>query len=249
MVRRTPKILAAALALSLGFVSQAQAFTIGTLGVDPNVGNPAIWDSVPTVGITSADLNQSFAMNWLLPATQGPTKDLKASGIFTVTLFSSSELRLEITLANETDTSYQAALMSLGLATTPDATGSFVSTGTVFDGVEDGNGAQQTFPGGFKGIDVCAFGGNGCAGSSINDGLQSGSSDTFVLSFAGSFGDLPAITLADFAVKFQTSSGSYELPGTSPEPEPGGSVPESGTLGLLGLALMGAAFAGRRRRH
>lgn len=249
MVRTTLKAAAAALALSLGLISQAQAFTIGTLDVDPAVGNPQIWTSVPTVGITTADVNQSFSMEWLLPSTEGPTKDLKASGIFTVTLFNATELRLAIALENETDSSYQAALMSLGLATTPDATGSIFSAGSIFDGVEDGSGPQQTFPGGFKGIDVCAFGANGCSGGSINQGLQSGSSDTFSLSFAGNFGDVPAITLADFAVKFQTSAGSYEFPGTPPGPEPGGSVPESGTLGLLGLALMGAAYAGRRRRR
>ena len=88
--------------------------------------------------------------------------------------------------------------------------------------------SKAGFPGGFKNIDVCVFGGKTCNGGDIKEGLQSGGNfDSFTLNLFGNFGEDPRVTLSAFPLKFQTAAGSYEAAG----------VPEPITVVGSGLAL------------
>jgi PEP-CTERM motif len=111
---------------------------------------------------------------------------------------------------------------------------------------------QHEALGGFKQIDVCVFAANNCSGGTINDGIQSrGHLDTFTVDIKGVFGATPKVTLSTFAVKFQTQTGSFEFPGGSTTGGGGGggpSVPEPGSLVLLGAALLLLTYARVRSR-
>jgi hypothetical protein len=242
----------AALAATLTMAPAASAFTFGSFTPDnAPVGNPPIFASLPTVGITAGDVTHSFTVNWLLPGNLGPGTNLSASATFEVLAFSSDALDLEISIENTTTASFQAAILALGFSTDPDTTGSYLVTGTVFEGIEPGNGPNQTFPGGFKFIDACLFAANNCSGGNVNNGLQSGnSSDTFQIRLSGTFGAAPAVELDSFPIKFQTQAGSFEFPGNpfpgNPNGVPPAQVPGPATLALLGAGFLGLAVAGGR---
>lgn len=221
----------------------AQAFTFGSTQLTSPVGNPGIHTTIPTVNITSTDINNSFKVDWLLSKSDsGISENLTASGVFTVNRLTSNLLTLSVMLTNTTVASFQAAILATGLGVESNAVASFATTGTTFKSVSPGQGGQQQFPGGFKNIDVCIFAANNCSGGKIKQGLQSGgNSDVFMLNLAGNFGATPSVKLDSFAMKFQTQQGSYEIPGKihieEPEPEP---IPEPTTV--LGLVAIGGAL-------
>ena len=202
--------------------------------------------------LTPADVGQSFSVDWNYASNTSSggnlTSPLNAVGTFSVHSLSSSSLVLSATIDNTTALTSgltQASLMSLGIGSSPTGTASITTTaGSVFNAAGPGSGPNETFPGGFTGINACIFNsGNGCSGGNVNDGLAAGSSDSFVLTLNGTFGGSPSITLSDFAVKFQTNITSYEFGGESLS-----ETPEPGTLLLFGTALLlGLGPAVRRR--
>jgi hypothetical protein len=252
----------------------AQAFTFGSstpsTGTVGNVGN---YTSISTVGISGQDLGKSFSIDWRLPEA-GDRKTMSATGLFTVNSFTKDLLNLTVKLTNTTASSFQAALMSMGLGVSLDsAKASYTSDGSKFDGMT--SGAEQNFPGGFKNIDVCIFAANGCNGGNIKQGVQSGGeSDTFTFNILGAFGAQPSVTLDSFAIKFQTQAGSFEFPGSPviaqalPQPQPSQptnppppvvikseplpqpprpkAVPEPGSI--AGLGTIASLIALRRRK-
>jgi len=196
----------------------AHAFTFIDLGTQ--AGEPA--GDLQAVNVLAGDVGDSFDVNWLVsdPA-------LSATATFTVTSFSDSSVVLDITLDHTTDLVAaglsNAAILSMGFGVDPDVVAALTSAGSVFDTVDEGSGGQQSFPGGFKHVDVCIFAA-GCSGGSINDGLAAGDTDSFQISLTPVSSDFSdgGVTLAFFPIKFQTSAGSFEPPGglTPPIPEP-----------------------------
>ena len=222
------------------------ALSIGTFTPSgAPVGNPAIYNTLYTVEILGDDVGKSFSVDWLLPTSYtGLSDELSANALITIDDFTATELTLTVQLANNTSSAVQAALMSFGFSVTPDGTGSYETSGSYFDGVGSGSGANQTFPGGYKLIDVCAYASNGCTGGSISDGLQSGgNTDTFTLTISGSFSseDGLNVVLDSFPAKFQTSAGSFEIAGTTT------TVPVPAAAWLLGSGLIGLVGLRRRR--
>ncbi|MGH7231353.1 MAG: cistern family PEP-CTERM protein [Nitrospiraceae bacterium] len=153
---------------------------------------------------------------------------LNALGTYNVTSLSSTLAQLQVTIQNTTNAGLSENVSGIGFNTNPAVTASFVSAGSVFDGLAN----DTNFPS-FQTIEVCVFTGANCSASPFGQGLGPGSgtfTDTFSLNLAGNFGTTPSLTFSTFAIKFAGDLGSFETQG---------SVPIPGTLLLLGAGLAG----------
>lgn len=222
--------------LALAYASSASALTISTTG--GYAGSPS--QPLYQVAIGASDVGSSFDVNWLFDRMA--LYDLTATATFTIESFTASTVQLAISIANTTMPSFgNAAIASLGFGTTPNTTASLVQPGAVFDGVGSGTGPNQTYPGGFKGIDVCVFAQN-CSGGAMGQLLAAGASDAFRIALAGDFSN--GLVVSSFATKFQTSLGSYELAG---KPGPGRPIPEPEAALAFAVGALVVALAVRRR--
>ncbi len=204
-----------ALLAALLFTHQAQAIQINSVG-------------------------DSWTVDWLVSAstTSGLSNDLSATSSWLVTSFSATQITLDISITNTTLLTgllTNADITTFGFGVSPNATASIVTAGSTFTQVGTGNGPQQTFPGGFKGIDVCIFA-SGCSGGTVNNALHAGSTDSLTLLLTGNFGSGADLTY--FPIKFQTNQGSYE-PAGCVNGNGCTTVPEPGMAGLLLIGLLG----------
>lgn len=196
--------------------------------------------SAQAQAIQISSAGDTFDVDWSATTTNGSL--LSATSTWTVNSFSSTQIQLSIDITNTTILTSlltNADITTFGFGIDPNATATIITSGSTFDMVGTGSGPQQTFPGGYKQIDVCIFA-QGCAGGSVTDALNAGESDYITLLLSGDFSGGYADMLF-FPAKFQTSDGSYEPAGcvnctTVPEP----AVPA--LLGI-GLLLVGAARA------
>lgn len=197
-----------------------------------------------SIDITSADVGNSYSVDWLDPTSStGISTNLSATGTFTVKSLTASELLLNVTVDNTTASTFQAAILSLGMTSSPSLSSKYQGSSTVFTGLSD----PGNFPGGFKNINICIWAGNNCNGGSINNGLQSGSSTSFELALTTSSGNLlsTGVDLSQFPVKFQTQNGSFEFGGSIPSIP---STPEPSTWILDGTGLLLILFFYRKTR-
>jgi hypothetical protein len=186
-----------------------------------------------------------FDVNWVVDLDDGVTgSDLSASSTWMVSSYAPDAVVLDINISNNTvldpGVLDEAKILAFGFGVSPNASASLSSVGSVFDMVGTGNGPNQTFPGGFKHIDVCVYA-QGCNGGNVNEGLAAGDTDMLRISLfpeTGQFGD--SLELLFFPAKFQTTLGSFEPAGT-----PETSVPEPATLGLMALGMLTLAFSRR----
>jgi len=232
-MRRSQLLPSLAVAISLLFAASSQALSFYDTGVIG--GSPGA--SLLGVSLSAADVGSSFDIDWNVSL---PGNDLSATASYQIVALSGTSLTLGITITNTTvlnSTLTNADILAVGFGVTPDASGNLLSTASVFDQLSVGSGPNQTFPGGFKGIDVCVYGQN-CSGGAVAQGLHAGDSDTFTLDVMGDFSG-GSVDLLYFPMKFQTNLGSFE-PGGSLIPEPSGAL-------LFGVGLLLARAPLRRR--
>jgi len=159
--------------------------------------------------------------------------DLTGSLSVLVTGLTATSVDLNVSVANTTPlTEPSARLTAFGWDSSPSATGGS-ETSSVYSLFVNSN-----FPA-FSSIDVCLGSGPTCAGGS-NGGLSPQQSDVFTMAL--SYVSTVGLDFSDFAAKFQTDFGSFEVAGT---PTP---VPEPGTLALFGAGLLGLAGLRLRSR-
>lgn len=186
------------------------------------------------------------SFTWAFDGDNDGTAELKGSGSMTASGFDSTSLSLVISLSNTSPIGGIGGqrLTSFGFGITPNA------TGIDFADAADGGmvGASLASIPSLQGIEVCAYGGQNCAGGA-NGGIFGGASDIFTLSLAGNW--LSSVQIDLYGFKYQTGYGSFEFNSSSSGVGTSGSgrVPEpsSSSLALLGLGLLGAGFYARRK--
>jgi hypothetical protein len=207
--------------------------------------------AVAAVGVQNANAflidgtEDDFSVAW--SALVG-TNLLAAHATFDVTNVTANTITFDIQIFNDSvlTTFTNAGLASFGLQTAPAGTSASISGGAVFDGASIASIPSLNF------INLCVWSGNNCAGGPQNDLLAVGANDSFTLTLSGVFPN--GLEVLDSGIKFQTSGGSFEFPGTECPPgsticeqPPPPQLPEPGTLLLLGLALLGLVPLRRSR--
>jgi hypothetical protein len=169
--------------------------------------------------------------------------DLTGNGSMTVTGFGTNSLSIEITLNNTSPNTGVGGdrLTAFAFGIDPNATSvTFSDTG---DGGMTNAGFVTTgaMPSNVQGVEICAWGGQNCSGGS-NGGIFAGQSDTFTLLLGGTWGT--QVNIDPIGLRYQTGNGSFTFPAGN-----GTSVPEPGSLALLGLGIFGAGLARRRAKR
>ena len=204
---------------------------IGTSGGQPG-GQPVYEVS----GLTQGD---SLALTW------GGVDGLGVDGMVFIDTLTSTDANISITLNNTSDPisgdDPRVTIFGVSIAD--------IDTGDPFNTTNAGGSfltfaSASNFPG-FS-VDACATSGENCAAGGAG-GIPAGSSDTFVLSVNGAFGETPLLTLNSFGIKIQGGPGvpaenSYELAGVPTV------APVPAALPLFLSALAGLGFFGWRRR-
>jgi hypothetical protein len=208
----------AILALALFASAHANAIIISTL-------------DAPTAFTISSDIGGGIVMT--------------ATGTVTITGgFGTSALDLHVVLNNESTLNgvpYTPAdgvtLIGWGFGIDPNMSDvTFVGSG---GGMIDAT--AENLPG-LTGIEVCAWGGNGCSGNDPG-GILAGNSDSFDLILAGKWGD--SVMFDPIGARFRTASGtfSFECTGSCLAPA---AAPEPDSIALAAIALL--ALGGTRAR-
>jgi hypothetical protein len=204
---------------------------------------------------SNTSVNDTFTVSWNLQAgatdPNGNTNvtgfDLTGTALFEFLGSSGHTMDFALTLRNTSaPNNREIGLQKFGFATEPDAV---VSTWD--KSANDISGSDQdkieTMDNNVSNEINNAAGGNGntsiievqaTAGNGANRTLQSGEFDAF--NFTLTYSELvlaDGVSFTPFAVKYQTSKGSYEFTGGD-TPSEGPGVPIPGTLALLGLGLV-----------
>lgn len=242
-----------ALLIGLASSAPAKAYTVTPNG--RTAGNPA-GQSLYDIGIDSQnDVGRvldaaSFSLGAGTINGQGKelTQSILGNAVVKVVGFSQNllSLRLDVTNSTKSSESFKASIVSLWFGLEESVTSLNVTNaaGNAIDNyVKPATGRA---PGGFKGIDVCLFGGASCNnGGSIKGGLLGGgNTDSFIIDIGGNFdldGDgISTAVVSDLGAKWKTNNGSYYgnyvVAG----------VPEPITLLGSGAALAFGAFMKRR---
>jgi len=191
--------------------------------------------------------------------TGGAAGTLTGSGSIVASGFNSSSLLLTVSLSN-TSIVLGDRLTSFGFGIDPNA------TSVAFSDVADGGmvGASLSSIPSLATIEVCAYGGPNCSGGG-NGGILPGGSDSFALTLGGTWGS--TVNIDPLGYKFQTALTSYEFTSSSSSTsssstsssstsssstssgQSSGTIPEPGTVSLLGLGLLGQVWLLRQRRR
>lgn len=221
-------ISAGALFITLPGYSSAQAYTVTLNG--RTAGNPS-GQPLRDIGLSSkSDIGRTLDPIWLSldagTSTDGGgstlSQDLSGKVVLKVLAFTADKLSLDFKMNNDTNSAYQAAIVSMWFGVDPDVTSAITSGGDTFDQTRVNSNGNA--PGGFKKVDLCPYAAKNCSGGNINQGLQAGGNDRFIVDIFGDFGVYDngtythsEVIISDFGAKWQTQDGSFEVAGV-PEP-------------------------------
>ncbi|MDE2435069.1 MAG: cistern family PEP-CTERM protein [Sphingomonadales bacterium] len=206
---------------------------------------PAFADTIP---LTSANIGQTYTLNYDGYSSGTAVSGLTSSTTFTLTGISGNNYTFDYSLTNTTSSPLTSRVSSFGFNTDPNIAGA-TSTGAFSYTTLNSN-----YPNGIGTIDVCfkdAATGS-CAGGG-SGGVTTGGTGTgtFTLAFSQ---PISALTLGSFYVRYQSITGAGNITSasgtgtlTSTGSTSGGTVPEPGVVGLLGSALIATAFLRRRK--
>lgn len=173
---------------------------------------------------------------------QTEVEGLTASTSFTLTEIKTSSFVFDIVLANTTSSLWEESRVSR-IGFNVDANVTSVTASSPWVALLGGS-----FPNQFGAMDICVQGQSQGSCNGGPGGVENGDSASFSLELG--FASLPgAVTLDNFGVRWQSlNSEALGYDDASGTGTPVTKVPEPGTLGLLGLGVLGLVVSGRRRR-
>ena len=228
----------------------------------------AVLAAIGVIGVTASGLSSATSMLFNLAGQMLATQyvftedggNVNVSVTYMLTAITSGTADFNVLLHNASTGSGQNRLVSFGVDTTsPSLTGATATASSPTAGEWDAT-LEVNSPS-FCTIDLCSFAGPNCSGGGGNGIAQGGADESFHLQLTGDFGATPSLTFnSPFPGKFQSvglAGQSFEVDACTPPSvctpvpvpdEPPPSVPEPGTLALLGLGVLTLALRRRTSR-
>jgi hypothetical protein len=166
---------------------------------------------------------------------------LTATGTVTVSGFNSDALQMSVVLNNDSALS-TVQLVGWGFGVNPNMTDVMFTNGSG-TGMIDAH-ANESLPD-LTGIEVCAWGGNGCSGN-LPGGILAGGTQTFNLLLAGTWGS--SVTFDPIGARFRIGDNFVSLACTGECLAPA-AVPEPQSVALIAIALLMMGWTSARARR
>jgi hypothetical protein len=224
------KLFKLLLALSFLFATASTALTV----------------TATDVTVTSADVGQSFAINYDGQTGGNVINGLTASAVMSIVSVSSTSITLSVAITNTSSSPISGSRVSVfGFDTNPNVVSAVASGafgGTVMGG---------QLPSGFGSIELCVKNGqtNNCSGGG-GTGITLGQSGTTNLTLNFASIGASGVTFSNFGVRYQSITGAGNVTSAvgrgTPQSPP---IPEPASIAVFGLGALIVGTALRKRAN